>query len=518
MKRILILHDLSVGSRRTNRDHVYNFAKYAKGNFYLFHAANAPQSDAMRNIAWDGVIINYCFLGYRASTLYERVRADWAWLVDIDCPKVGIAQDDYTDSGHLDDWLQSIGTTVIYSPVTQSLEQIYPKNYGWTEIREGLTAYVDSKQLSELATFATSWDERTIDVGTRVRYLPPQFGRYGRRKGETAEDFRDSAEQQGFAVDISTSPEDVIFGNDWLRFVGNCKFTLGSRGGSSINDPDGSIRNAISAYMVNHPNAGFAEVERKCFPGVDGEFVFAGISPRLFESAALGTCQILIRDEYVGGIEPYIDYIPMEDDLSNLDEVFTLMRDEAKVKSMIASCHAKLVASKAFDYEKFVAEVLDIFPDGDAVLSDRDVECIHAHFKAIEPFLAIKKQRSNFYERGWRRTLAKMSYGRSLSHANAIFGMDPLLRGSPAFVSAMFQSLPPTLAYELTAQTLAELPPDSPILSSMKALTEWAVDEDKSFEDLDVWWDMCEYIYEPEETQNIDLSGENGPTPEKVMS
>lgn len=497
MKRILILHDLTVGSRRTNRDHVYNFAKYGKGNLYLFHAANAPQSEAMKEIAWDGVIVNYCFLGYRASNRYETLKSEWAWIADLDCPKIGISQDDYTDSGRLDEWLHFMGATVIYSPITQNVEQLYPKNYGWTEIREGLTAYVDSKQLMELASFATPWDQRTIDVGTRVRYLPPQFGRYGLRKGESAEDFRGLAEAQEFKIDISTSPDDVIYGDDWLRFIGNCKFTLGSKGGSSVNDPYGEIRHRISDYMADHPNAGFAEVEKKCFPDVDGKYIFAGVSPRLFESAALGTCQILIRDEYVGGIEPYVDYIPIEEDLSNIEEVFELMRNEALAKSMIESCYEKLVASRAFDYEAFVAEVLGTFPEGGDVLSTEDAHHVEVHFKTIEAFRKIKTQQSSFFERNWRRTLAKLSYGRSLEHAYAIFDMEPELRSSSAFVKAMFETQPPTLVYEVAADSLATIPPKSKSVSAMKSLMEWAIDSEKGFHDLDVWWDMCEYIYEP---------------------
>lgn len=496
MKRILVLHDLTVGSRRTNRDHVYNFAKYGKGNLYLFHSANAPQSEAMKNVQWDGVIINYCFLGYRASPRYTDLKREWAWLADLSCPKISISQDDYTDSGNLDDWLQFMNVGVIYSPITQNLEQLYPKNIGWTEIREGLTAYVDSKELEELASFATPWDERTIDVGTRVRYLPPQFGRYGIRKGETAEDFRDLADAAGFNIDISTSPSDVIYGDDWLRFVGNCKFTLGSKGGSSVNDPYGEIRNKNSEYMADQPNAGFAEVEKMCFPGVDDQYVFAGVSPRLFESSALGVCQILIKDEYIGGIEPYIDYIPMEEDLSNIEEIFALMRDEDLVKSMISSCYEKLVASKAFDYQSFVSEVLDSFPEGPTKLPNREADMIREHFEVLTHFQTLKQGQSSFFERNWRRTLAKVEYGKCLEYAHSMFNMDEELRTSKNFARAMFRSLPPSNVFGLVSDTFSMLPSDSDSHDSMKSIIEWSIDHFKGADDLEVWWDMCEYVYE----------------------
>ena len=73
-KVILILHDLSVGSRRTNRDHVYNFSKYQKGNLYIFHCARAPITDELKQIDFDGVIIIIVFweIGLVAITTSTR--------------------------------------------------------------------------------------------------------------------------------------------------------------------------------------------------------------------------------------------------------------------------------------------------------------------------------------------------------------------------------------------------------------------------------------------------------------
>lgn len=496
-KKILILHDLTVGSRRTNRDHVYNFAKYEKGNLYVFHAANAPVTKALKTLKFDGVIINYCFLGYRASPLYPVLKEKYAWLRDLDCPKIAICQDDYTESAVLDEWLDFIDVSTIYSPIQKDVAELYPKNWGRKSFKLGLTAYTDSAEMAALEKYARPFASREIDVGTRVRYLPPQFGGYGRRKGETAEDFRDAADIAGFKTDISTDPEDVIFGDNWLKFMGNCKFTLGSKGGSSLNDPEGKLRRKISEYLAKHPNAGFAEVEKKCFPGADGHFVFAGVSPRLFEAAALRTCQILIRDEYVGGIEPYVDYIPLDEDLSNLEEVFELMRDEDACLGMIDSCYAKLIETQAFDYSKFVPDVLGEIR-GSGPLTKRDASLVKSHFRALAPYLKVKSSKGSFFGRLWRRMLSFAAYADLREYALAQFDFPDEL--SSCFSAATYLQEDPNINFnlKLVAETIAVGRYKGRSVSDMRQISEITVEQGYAFEDLETWWDMCEYIYEPQ--------------------
>lgn len=497
-KKILVLHDLSVGSRRTNRDHVYSFAKYEKDNVYLFHSANALVTDALKSIKYDGVIINYCFLGYRASNLYPLLKARYAWLRELACPKIAICQDDYTDSAILDEWLEFMGVTTIYSPIQRNVKVLYPRNWGKKTFKLGLTAYTDSAQMDELRLFQKPFSERAIDIGTRVRYLPPQFGRYGQIKGKSAEDFRDAAKRSGFAVNISTDPQDVMFGSDWLRFMGDCKFTLGSKGGASLNDPRGMIRKEITQYLVENPGAEFSEVERECFPGLDGRYVFAGVSPRLFEAAALKTCQILVRDEYIGGIEPYIDYIPLDDDLSNLEEVFSLMRDEEKCQRMIESCHEKLIASKLFDYSVFVADVLSEIKPSPQGVGQEDAELIREHFEGLRPFLNTKEKYGGFFERLWGRVLGFAAFSGATSYVRAVFDLPGNLSSCPSATSSLLDSEPPGTAVGAAAEVLSiarflEIDTDD-----LQYIAEHAVEKEYVYEELDVWWDMCECIYEPE--------------------
>lgn len=503
MKRILILHELVTGSRRTNRDHIYSFAKYAPGNLYVYHHIHAPLTDALKSFPFDGIIMNYCFLGNRTATT-DTIRERYRFLADHPAKKIAVVQDDYTYHQALDDWLLEMKVDVIYSPIQENLEILYPRNWSQAKFREGLTGYTDNAQLAELETYAKPFDERTIDVGTRVRHLPPIYGRYGKRKGESAVGFGKAADKAGFKVDMSTDPKDVLLGSRWLQFLGDCKFTLGSKGGASIADPYGKIAKKVSEYLAGHPDAGFDAVANNCFPGMDDKYVFAGVSPRLFESAALRTCQILIRDNYVGGIEPYTDYIPLDEDLSNLDEVFALMRDEKTVKSMIDSCYAKLIASNQFDYSAFVADVLDQTVDSGRAWSEEEQSALDTHFALLEPFTRLREKYGGAWETGLKTLIARFVKA-NIAHVPYEMAQWPLDFVCNSAFAAQHSAAPKihnrlvsvlSDFYEYARNDPESLQDMRTIFESL-ANGELRPDSYGWHTSLFLWWDMCEFIYEP---------------------
>ena len=506
MKRILILHDMAKGSRRTNRDHVYNYAKYHPGHLYVFHSVKAPITEALKSFPFDGIIMNYCFLSNRASS-YELHKRRWSFLADHPAKKIAICQDDYTDHLRLDEWIRDVRSDVIFSPIQDNLDVLYPTNWGKATFREGLTGYTDHAQIEELESYSRPFADRTIDVGTRVRYLPPVFGRYGQQKGKAAEDFARHAADAGFNVDISTRVEDVIFGSRWLQFLGNCKFTLGSKGGASMADPYGEIRVKVSEFMARNPGASFELVEKNCFEGLDGKYIFAGVSPRLFESAALRTCQILTRDNYIGGMEPYVDYIPLNEDFSNLDEVFELMRNEEACLSIIDSCYNKLIASKAFDYSAFVNEVLDFIPDAPDFGDRNEAELLDTHFHLINAFRRTRERFGGTMETAFKTVLSLLKPENSLLLESTGWprpyalspGFAPIAAGLPESRRALFSMMPELLAYaEGDPEAVADLETIFEAFSGGDLAPERHLTDTGSLG----WWDMCEYVFEPDGVQS----------------
>ncbi len=364
--KILVLHAIGCNARRTVLDHVYCYPTYRPGNLYAYHHLLAPLTDELLSFPFDAVLIDYTFLAYRTTNLYPELHKKYRFLADTRAIKIIISQDEFNGNILLDEWLQDLKADVIYTPVERDLDVLLPRCSTSIPIKTALAGYSHSFDLLQLKRFARPFEERSIDVGTRVRFPPPHYGRAGILKGQTAERFRDAARSAGFVTDISTDPDDVFLGDDWFRFLGSCRLTYATRGGVSMCDPRGDIGRRVAAFLAVNRAASFDEVEAACFPGLD-RYDFSAATPRLFEAAALQTGLILLEDRYFDGVEPYRHYIPLKPDFSNLDEVFALMRDDVAVKRMIDEAYRYLVENDRFSYRAFVdlvlGEVETAFPE-----------------------------------------------------------------------------------------------------------------------------------------------------------
>lgn len=392
MRTILFLHALLPNFRETTFKHVCSFPRYEPGNIYLFHHLKAPVTEALKSIPFDGIILNYCFLGHRTERVIDKFRSIYSFINASPATKIAICQDDYSSNETLDAWLDEMNVSIVYSPITRDLDALYPilSRKPGVEFREGLTGYVDNDLLSGIENLTLPLADRPIDIGTRVRAIGPHLGRHAPKKAIVSQRFCQAAEAEGFVTDCSTDPKDVLLGTNWLRFLGSCRATIGSRGGASMADPDGSIKAACQTYLEKHPSAPYDEVKAACFPDKRDTYRFDAISPRLFEAAATRTCQVLIKEDYLG-LEPYEDYIPLEEDFSNLSQVFEMLRSSQTLMRLTESAHQKLIASKRFSYESFVRGILDSIPSRHPP-SQETFRLINQHFRALRPFSAIDER------------------------------------------------------------------------------------------------------------------------------
>jgi len=355
--KLLILHGLRNDARQTSIDHIYCYPQYRRGNVYAYHYAYMPITKELKEFPFDAIVLNYCFLSMRHHIDYAKLKNEtYSFIRNSESMKIAITQDEIVRNEILDELLDYMNIDVIFTPVTKDLNVLLPTCSSRRRIRPALAGYSHVRDLPRRAHFSEPFRERSIDVGTRVRITPPHYGRSGLLKGRTAENFREAALNAGFRVDISTKPEDAFAGDAWFRFIGSCRFTVIARGGASVCDPRGDINLKVQEFLKSKPDAAFEQIEAACFPGQD-RYDFSAVSPRLFEAAELRTGLILLEGEYVAGLEPYRHYIPLKPDLSNLDEVFRLMRDDARAEAMIEAAFQHLVQSGLFSYGRFVDDV-----------------------------------------------------------------------------------------------------------------------------------------------------------------
>ena len=348
--KVLVIHALRPTSRQTTIDHLTSFSKHMSGADVQYLHFQQPIPKECASASPDLVIVNYDFLNYRFTPLWPFIKNRHKDIAQRANKLVAIVQDDFWGSKLIDDWCVDWDVDRILSPIDNNLEVLYPRSIKRKEFITCLTGYV-----SELDTIETTrLSERPIDLGQRVRDMSPHLGRLAQAKSVQAQVMADAARRAGFTVDVSTRVEDSFIGKSWLEFLKSCKFTVGMKGGASLHDPIGFLHTKVNSYLVRHPNAKFDEIERKFFRGKDMKYKFSAISPRLFESAAAGTCQILQRDDYLGLLQPWRDYLPLEVDFSNTDEIISSMRDLDKCQEIVNNATRNLIESGLFNYSKLV--------------------------------------------------------------------------------------------------------------------------------------------------------------------
>ena len=353
--KVLIIHALRPTSRQTTIDHLHSFRHHLPQSDVQYLHFQQPIPDEIGEVSPDLLIVNYDFLNYRFTPLWPYIKNRHRQVARAASHVVAIAQDDFWANELLDDWCMSWDVDRILTPIDNDRHVLYPRAIKSKEFRTGLTGYVRSGP----APATKPLRERPIDLGQRVREMPPHLGRLAQAKSRQALVMAEAARQAGFVVDVSNRVEDSFIGTAWSEFLESCKFTVGMKGGASLHDPKGLIHTRVQSYIASHPNADFDEIERQCFSGKDMKHVFTAISPRLFEAALAGTCQILERDDYLGVLEPWRHYIPLDKDFANIDEVVREMRDLDRCQDIVENARLALVDSGVFDYGRLVDAATD---------------------------------------------------------------------------------------------------------------------------------------------------------------
>jgi hypothetical protein len=182
------------------------------------------------------------------------------------------------------------------------------------------------------------------------------MGAGAQEKWWVARDFVDRAAPLGMKLDVSWREEDRIYGNNWYRFVANCRGMLGAEAGVSITDVDGSFMEKYEMLMSQRPDMSFDEISTALLKQYENNIPARVMSPRCFEAAVFDTCQILFEGEYNGVLTPWRHYLPLKRDFSNFDEVVRAFRDPAIRKSVTDAAYQDLIASGEYSYRSFVQE------------------------------------------------------------------------------------------------------------------------------------------------------------------
>lgn len=359
---VVYYYDGEYPVRSATADHLNCFRKYAGQNCWYVNLAFKHLPRYIRNLRFDLVIFHTLFFSARWNrALFGKVTERALALRHQAAVKVALPQDEFLNTDVLNDFINDFRIDYVFSVAPESeWDKIYPSvDRERVQFERVLTGYLDEQTLNTIESLRASRKERTIDIGYRAYHAPAWLGRHGLLKVQIAKAFDDVAQRNGLVTDISTRATDTFLGDAWYKFLLRCKYMIGVEGGASILDREGSIRARTDAYVHDHPEASFDQIEAACFPGLDGNLNLFAISPRHLEACATRTCQVLVEGEYNGILRPGEHYIELRRDLANLPQVIEAMKDYQTRQDMTERAWQDVVASGRYTYSSFVRELLE---------------------------------------------------------------------------------------------------------------------------------------------------------------
>jgi hypothetical protein len=345
----------------TVRDHLESFARHSVARCHYLNLSIRRPPRWLLRVPFDLVVFHTSFLSHlrwdpaNGARLLERA----APLRELHATKAALPQDEFLRSAAINEFIEAFSVDVVFSVADASQWPVIYDTVDRDRVRFStvLTGYLLDQTVARIGDVVRATPERTVDVGYRAFHAPAWLGRHGQLKTAIASVVGPAAYKRGLRVDVSTRPEDTLYGDDWLRFLARSRYTLGVEGGASILDRDGSVRATAERYAATHPSATFDEIEAACFPNRDGELTLTAISPRHLEACAARTCQVLVEGHYNGILQAGTHYLALKRDFSNLEDVLDEMFNAARRAQVVEAAYADVVASGRFTYQAFVRQV-----------------------------------------------------------------------------------------------------------------------------------------------------------------
>lgn len=302
------------------------------------------------------VILHYSLFhstGYKLDDDFRR------FLAGTDAYKVAFFQDEHHFCRQRFAFLNEYAFDCVFTCLEPSeFSKVYDRYTGVPKLVSYLPGYASQTIVDAAERFALPDDQRPIDVGYRGRSLAPYMGRAALEKREIAERFDHLARDTGLKLDVTAGEGERMYGDDWWRFLGSCKGTLGVEAGVSVFDLEDEAYREYHRLALAGP-VSIDQLERGPQGGLEGNVFYRTASPRHFEAAAFRVCQILYEGRYSGVMEPSVHYIPLRKDFSNLDEVLETFRDPEARRRIAENARRDLIDSGRWSYERFVRSVFD---------------------------------------------------------------------------------------------------------------------------------------------------------------
>jgi len=349
--KVLLLCDDRAGHANTVLDHIDAFRRLSRHEVKTFNPVGMVGSVALDLEEFDVVVIHYSLVlsdeRYVAKAFREKLKR-FGGL------KIQFMQDEYRWVDRATAAARDAGIRILFTAAPEpAAGQLYDQRLPGVRRVPTLTGYVP-EILTRLPLKPLR--ERTLHVGYRGRELPFWLGRLTQEKVWIARGFLERAHKYGLRCDIGWREKDRIYGKQWISFLASARATLGTESGATIADFDGKVEGAVRDYFRAHPAAPFEEVHEAVLRPYEGNVVVNVVSPRVFEAISLGTALVMFPGEYSGVVAPDDDYIVLQKNFSNTDEVAERLKDDDFVSSLTARARHHVIESGRWSYQSFIEE------------------------------------------------------------------------------------------------------------------------------------------------------------------
>lgn len=338
MESILCFYNASQTYTNNVYEHLNAFSKYSKFRyFYCDHdSSQYVQLDLSR---FDAIVVHYSIrlpFDQVSESLFNK-------LVEYKGLKVLYIQDEYDHTCKAWSLIRKMGFNLVFTVVPKhSISYVYPSDE-FSDVRfvNILTGYVPDEGVGSMDTIPPS--KRQMTVGYRGRSLPLRYGELGKDKVNIAKIVKEYCQSNNISHDIEWKEEKRIYGDDWYKFMFSCRAMLGTESGSNVFDWDGALEARIADIRQYRPKATDEEIYREVVKACEVPGVMNQISPRIFEAISSRTALILYEGQYSGIICPGVHFIELKKDGSNLDEVFSLLKDGKYIDALTERAYKDVI-------------------------------------------------------------------------------------------------------------------------------------------------------------------------------
>ncbi len=366
MKNILMVYDQRAYPMRVSqKDHLLSFEKYTQNSrFFYFNCSLRSDLSLLKFINFDLIIYHWSFAGIRCDgnkgrKLHIKNSYKIKHLKDSKAIKIILPQDEFLNMDLLCNFINEFKIDFVFSV---SPETEWPKIYRNVDSKKikfvrVLTGYLNEDIVRRWGNYKNI-AERKIDIGYRV-VSNIRWGKFNIIKQTLAEEFIKFSENNKLKSDIKVGHKFFKIGEEWLKFLSNCKFTIGVEGGSDLLDWEGKISKKIDKFIKQKPNYKLNDLEKECFPSdLNSKINIVAISPRHLEACMTNTVQILIEGSYNNILKPNIHYIPLKSDFSNLKEISKLLSNNEYTSRIRKAAYKDIVLSGKYTYKNFINTIM----------------------------------------------------------------------------------------------------------------------------------------------------------------